>query len=448
MLNTIIKREILEYLKSVKFLIGFLITVVLITVSTFINLEDFKQRQADYQAAKQELKSVNRTSGALYRAPEMLSILVQGKDRKLGNRIEVSSYDFPSRLSGYMGRGVSQHMRYKTGFEAVDFAFVVRVVLSLLVIFIAYNAVSEEKSSGTLRTALANSLPRDQLLSGKFIGGGAIVLGSLFIATLLALLIMISDKSVQLGGSDLARILGMFLVSALYLIFFYTLSLFISVRANRPATSLMLLLQVWIFLLIIYPNLGVFLAERLYRLPGEEEISSKQEAVIQPVREEINKTQADLMEARKNDFNSPQTKELSVKRFELSARRAELAHELEAEIDNQFTRQVELVRKISIFSSAVLYDAAMSRLARTGLDEYENFMTALPHFHQQLVERGRLMYRDPEAYRNSKPPEFSSSRESTARSFVGTAAELMLLFMFGIVLFSMAYISFLRKDVR
>ncbi len=46
-----------------------------------------------------------------------------------------------------MGEGASQHIRFISGFAAVDFAFIVRVVLSLLVVFIAYNAVSEEKSA-------------------------------------------------------------------------------------------------------------------------------------------------------------------------------------------------------------------------------------------------------------------------------------------------------------
>jgi ABC-type transport system involved in multi-copper enzyme maturation permease subunit len=84
MLRTIIRREIQEYLKSAKFLIGFLITVALIIISTLINLSDFKQRQADYQAARDKMKGPFYEM-TVYRAPEALSVLVQGKDRKLGN---------------------------------------------------------------------------------------------------------------------------------------------------------------------------------------------------------------------------------------------------------------------------------------------------------------------------------------------------------------------------
>jgi len=68
MLRTIIKREIQEYLKSLKFLIGLLITVVLVTVSTFISLNEYRQRHADYLAACEETKN-DITYVRVYRSP-------------------------------------------------------------------------------------------------------------------------------------------------------------------------------------------------------------------------------------------------------------------------------------------------------------------------------------------------------------------------------------------
>ena len=45
MLVVVIKREIFEYLKSSKFLIGLLLTVILISLSTVINIGDYQQRR-------------------------------------------------------------------------------------------------------------------------------------------------------------------------------------------------------------------------------------------------------------------------------------------------------------------------------------------------------------------------------------------------------------------
>jgi len=63
MIVTIIKREILEYLKSSKLLIGLSLTVILITISTIINIGDFQQRRQDYLDAR---KMLNEVSGLRY----------------------------------------------------------------------------------------------------------------------------------------------------------------------------------------------------------------------------------------------------------------------------------------------------------------------------------------------------------------------------------------------
>ena len=136
MLKAIVQREILEYLKSSKFLIGLCLTVVLVGISTFINIGDYQQRQQDYLDAKQSFK-VQSIAFDIFRKPQILCTLVQGKDRELGSRIQISFTYRPIQATGYMGEFASQHHRYISGFESVDFAFVVRVVLSLMVIFLA-----------------------------------------------------------------------------------------------------------------------------------------------------------------------------------------------------------------------------------------------------------------------------------------------------------------------
>jgi len=57
MLKAIVQREILEYLKSSKFLIGLCLTVVLVGISTFINIGDYQQRQQDYRFSALSFKA-------------------------------------------------------------------------------------------------------------------------------------------------------------------------------------------------------------------------------------------------------------------------------------------------------------------------------------------------------------------------------------------------------
>ena len=444
MLKTIVKREILEYLKSAKFLIGLGVTLVLAAGSTIINVQDYKGRLQDYQSAVQEMKS-DRFYQHLYRQPQVLSTLIQGKDRRLGNSITVTYLSIPSTTSGYMGGGASQLRRLVSGFAAVDFAFIVRVVLSLLTIFIAYNAVAEEKSSGTLKLTLSNPVPRDQLLLGKFLGGWFVILGSLLVSALTALILVLSHSFIALGATEWTSLAAFFALSALYLTVFYALSLFISVLVDRPSVSLMILLQAWVFLIVIYPNLGVIAAENLSRLPSEQQLAQMKEAAYQPYEAEQKKVQEAFNQGvRKGEVS----KELSLRNVELWAKRTDLDHQVDEEYSRKLAAQTALARAISSLSPAVLFDQAAERFSRTGLAPYERFMAEVYRYWQQHVERSKLMYTDREAYKKASPIPFRVPVESTAEAFASTWLGWLLLAFFGLAFFALAYTAFLRKDVR
>jgi ABC-2 type transport system permease protein len=444
MLRTIIKREILEYLKSAKFLIGLGVTLALAAGSTVISVQDYKGRLQDYQSAVQEMKS-DLFYQHLYRQPQVLSTLIQGKDRQLGNSITVTYLSIPSTTSGYMGEGSSQHRRLVSGFAAVDFAFIVRVVLSLLTIFIAYNAVAEEKSSGTLKLTLSNPVPRDQLLLGKFLGGWFVILGSLLVSGAASLIIVLSHSFIAFGAAEWTSLAAFFALSILYLTAFYALSLFISVLANRPSVSLMILLQAWVFVIVIYPNLGVIAAENLSKLPSEQQLDQMKEAAYQPYEAEQKKVQEAFNQAiRKGDVS----KELSLRNEELWAKRADLDHQVDEEYGRKLAAQTDLARAISSLSPAVLFNQAAERFGRTGMAQYERFMTEVYRYWQQHVERSKLMYTDREAYKKAPPIPFRVPVESTAEAFASTWLSWLLLVFFGLAFFALAYTAFLRKDVR
>jgi ABC-type transport system involved in multi-copper enzyme maturation permease subunit len=447
MIWTIAKWELLEYLKSLKFMIGLGISVVLMTIITVINIKDYKQSHQDYLDAKQEISS-SSSNVQIYRSPQVLSILVQGKDRKLGNRIELTPYNLPSRTSGYMsGYGYSSaHYSYSAGFSSVDFAFVIRVVLSLMVIFLTYNAISEEKFKGTLRLLLANRLPRDQLLLGKSIGGLIVVLGSLSVSSIIALLIILLNPSILLLGSDWIRILALFGISALYLVCFYTLSLFISVVANRPSTALMILLQIWIFLIIIYPNVGVILAENTSPLPNDKELTQLKTAVFQPYDGEYKKANDAYQTAIRNGDYGPS--EIASKYFELSVLRAEKYHQVDMEFGHKMTQQMSLAQLISTLSPGALFDEGVDQIAKTGITEYERFMQAVFQYWQQQVEHSKLMYTNANAYLKTKLPEFNYISEPLTLSFLRIIPQVLILIVLSIIFFALAHTSFLHKDVR
>ena len=443
MLKAIIQREILEYLKSSKFLIGLGLTVVLIGIGTFVSIGDYQQRQQDYLDAVQSLES-GGFNIKVYRKPQILSTLAQGRDRELGSRIEFNYLNLPIQTSGYMGEYASQHHRYVSGFASVDFAFVVRVVLSLMVIFLAYNSISEEKAQGTLRLALANPLSRGQLLFGKFLGGLFVVFGSLTIATLVSVLIMVLHPAISLDRELSLRILGMWGISALYLGAFFTLSLMASTIFNRSSIALLVLLQIWIFVIVIYPNISVILSQHLIKLPSREELADRKRAIFQPYEQEYNQSREAF---HKMVESSQHDQELSKRNFEVSAQRTELHHRVNNEYSQRLMRQMHLAQNIAIFSPSVLLNGVMQRLARTDIREFDSFMEGVERHWRKYVEQWPLRYTDYEAYRESKLPEFTYATQSAAEGIVQTLHQWIILFLLSVVFFVTAHTVFMRKDI-
>jgi ABC-2 type transport system permease protein len=443
MLKAIVQREILEYLKSSKFLIGLCLTVVLVGMSTFVNIGDYQQRRQDYLDATQNL--TEDFGVKIFRKPQILSTLVQGRDRELGSQVDISYLRLPMQTSGYMGEFASQHHRYVSGFTSVDFAFVVRVVLSLMVIFLAYNSISEEMAQGTLRLVLANALPRGQLLFGKFIGGLFIILGCLTIAILVAVLVMVLHPAILLDRETSLRILGMWVISALYLGVFFTLSLLVSTIFNRPSIGLLVLLQVWIVVIVIYPNVSVILSRHLMVLPSREELEDRKRALFEPYERQYKETvEAFQKMVESNEIDL----EPSRKNLEVNAQRTELYHRIDGEYSRQLTRQMLFARNIGLLSPSVLYDSVIQRLTGTDIREFDKFMEGVERHWYKDTERAKLMYTDYKAYQEYKMPEFTYTTQSVTESIVSTLPQWIVLFLLSAVFFAGAHAVFMKKSIR
>ena len=441
MLKTIIIREIQEYIKSKKFLIGLLITLVLVTVTTIINIEDDANLRQDYLDAKSEMGKNN-----VFRPPQVLSILAVGKDQTLGNRAEVSSGRIDVKTTGYMGKYESLHNRYLSGFMRIDFAFVVRVVFSVMVIFMGYNAVSAEKVNGTLKLMLANNLPRDQVLLGKSVGGLLTIIVSLVFASLVSVLILLFHPSVSLTPADWYLIAGMIGASILYLAVFYLISLLVSVLINTPSTCLMVLLQLWIFLVIIYPTIGVFLADKSYKMPGDTEIQRNKRAAAKPYVDEGNKLYREYSKKNPDHRNWDYDDPLLLKRAEAYNTAAEIKYRIDRDITNELKRQAELAQTIALLSPAVLYDRVVLRYSRTDLKESESFIDGIFinwKMYRQFTDDG-MKRRD----MMKNMPEFIYQSQTVLERFRSTFADTAALFTFTVLLFLLTYTAFLKKDVR
>ncbi|MDQ1151784.1 ABC transporter permease [Sphingobacterium zeae] len=144
----------------------------------------------------------------------------------------------------------------------------------LLGIALGFDAINSEYNSGTLTRLVAQPIYRDSLLISKFFAP-LIVVSTLF--TALVLLMIgggLIGTGVRIEPQELLRILGFTLISILYVAFWLSLSILLSIRFRQPATSALTAIGIWLFFTVFFPIL-VNLAIRPF-LPNPNYISEQE----------------------------------------------------------------------------------------------------------------------------------------------------------------------------
>ncbi len=407
----IIRKELLDNMLSYKFLIAVLLCFTVIPTSNFVLLADYQKRLEDY--------SINVPRDGEARAskrPSALSIYAKGLDDYMGRSFEVRN---PWRAIEPTSGQRRVNLVFSL-FSTPDFSYVAKVLMSLLAIMFAFDAVSGEKANGTLALMNSCQVPRSSILLGKWIGGFLSLLMPFIAATLLGLLIVMLSPALSFSTDDWGRIGFIVLSSVIYISIFFFLGLFVSSRTSTPKTSIVVLLFLWAVLVFGIPNIGALLARKIVRLPS---VQSLEDAKNQARFEMVYKASNRLVDG-------PWIEQLKAK------------HEsLEKDYRNRLNQFIEVSKTICRISPLSSYVFAVSGLARTSYEDEQRFKEAVVRFRDEVTWSGewKLKAIDPFIYQEPTLRE-------TFRN--GVLLDFGLMMIFNILFFLGAYLSFLKYDVR
>ncbi|MYF99447.1 ABC transporter permease [Candidatus Poribacteria bacterium] len=267
MLLTLIRKEMMHHILSVRFVALLVMCLLLVPLTLSTNYRNYRQNLVDYQEAV-KLANIEETTvnlklplepelevSKLILKPTPLSVFANGLTDTLPsylgmtrNGITQGAPGLVSSLSNLLGH--------------LDFLFVVGTVFSLLALLFTFDAVAGEREAGTLRITLANSLPRDLFLWSKLIGGYVVFVVPFLTSLLFGLLILVW-QGFPLGEPEIfPRVLGLTLISLLYIGVFFAIGTVISTYLDNSKTALIVAFTVWVFAVLITPRVG-FLAAKL-----------------------------------------------------------------------------------------------------------------------------------------------------------------------------------------
>ena len=267
MLATLIQKEIMHHVLSVRFVALLLMCVLLIPLTLSISYRKYHQNLIDYQEsvkrAQTEAKEnppnaqdPNTEVSKLFLKPTPLSVFVNGLEDALPTYLGMTRNGVRQSSTGLAQASVA----YVLG--NLDFLFIAGTVFSLLALLFTFDAVAGEREAGTLRISLSNSLPRDVFLWSKLIGG-YIVFVVPFLVSFLFGLLLITWQGFPLGELKIALpVLGLTLISLLYIAVFFAIGVFISTYLDNAKTALIVAFTFWVFAVLVAPR-GAFVIAKL-----------------------------------------------------------------------------------------------------------------------------------------------------------------------------------------
>jgi ABC-type transport system involved in multi-copper enzyme maturation permease subunit len=273
----IAKKEFLNNLLSARFIIGFLLCLVLIPFSILISVNNYQDRTGQYRIDRDQAeKSFTEVRVYSYLQPEVvlppkpLSIFSKGISDQIGNRVKILLGTKPMLAAGKTAAGDNPFL---ASLFSVDFVDIAAIIFSLLAFIFSYDALSREKEDGTLRLQMANPLPRSTCLAGKILGILLTLLPILLFSFLLAALLISFSGHISLTSGEWGRIALLFAASLLYLSVFVFIGLFVSARSKSSVTGLVACLFLWVLFVFIIPSVAANFAESFVRVESRENLN-------------------------------------------------------------------------------------------------------------------------------------------------------------------------------
>ena len=381
------------------------------------------------------------------RRPSPLSVLALGLEPQMAREVTVSiHHEEPDP-----GRGQRANRLYRL-FPTPDLVFIVSVVVSLLAVLFAFDAVAGEGEAGTLQLVLANAVPRHQVLLAKWLGGYLALVVPFMLAVVTGLLLARLTTGLHFSGPEWIAAAGMVAVALLYIAVYFGLGMMVSAWAHRAATSLVVSFLVWVLLVLVVPNVAPILARALAPAPTAGALSA-QRMLLQ--REKVR----DLRRLQAQEAEDAQL-------HEVLARYRHQDEKLVADFRRRVNAQLVLGVTLSRLSPSASYVHASVGLAGNGWRDYVGLQSYLKHFKRRFLDamaevretrtkplEAADVFFDMNSSDIDGPvgshslPVFAPERPGVTEALGDGRTDLLLLALLNGLFFLGAYSGFLRYDL-
>ncbi|THE14770.1 ABC transporter permease [Bacillus timonensis] len=157
----------------------------------------------------------------------------------------------------------------------------------LLGIALGFDAINSERNKGTLSRLMAQPIPRDFVINGKFVAALLINIVLFFSLGFLVMALGILILGIPPTLEEFSRIFFFLFLCIVYIAFWLNLGILFSIYFRQAATSALSSIAVWLFFSLFYSMIVGLISKSLLNPaenPNTEEILSKQGMVLNMLR--------------------------------------------------------------------------------------------------------------------------------------------------------------------
>lgn len=255
-------------------------------------------------------------------------------------------------------------------FGNFDLAFVIIYILPLIIIAFTFNTLSKEKELGTLRLLAAQPRAITTWLIQKIIIRYVLFTG----ITLVVLLMSIAVFSKQ-GFSDMPNVLGLILLIAAYIGFWFVLALIVNLKINDSSKNALTLIGLWLLIVLVLPATINQIGNTLYPTPSRLKMINE----IRLIKKENEDKQNEIMSEylRTHPELAQESDDLKLgfwhNYFASEKVMEDKTKPLLAEYDIQLKKQQNLINKFMYVSPAIIMQKALNNIAGTSEQHYNDY---------------------------------------------------------------------------
>jgi ABC-type transport system involved in multi-copper enzyme maturation permease subunit len=347
---------------------------------------------------------------------------------------------------------------------------------------LSFSAISGERETATLRLMIANSVPRHRVLLSKLVGISTALLMPLLLSVLVALLVLDASPVIAIASPQIWPALLLILgVTGLFLLGMVGLGLLVSTLTHTAMNAMVLAFLIWAGLVLGIPKVSPMFADILHpvqrastfdftkRLIAEDidrELIEEREALRKKCFDEFGAPESDM---RTNAPDSDEGKKAKAEFERLFAPIAEqykkrLAEELRR-VERDYRRRTSvrsaIAMNLSRISPVCSYTYVVCGLAGTGAAEPDNFIRNAQRFQDDvkqniytkvIISRRRhgASFRAVEGFdaRTAHLPDMTYAYPPLTTALQNVWPDILLLGLFDVLFFSLAFLRFNKYDMR